>query len=447
MKTTFISIGVGLALLNGTTRTAQACGISPEIYTRAVLSTNQVTASNAIVALRRFGEAGLNALFKAHEAFIARHDEDDSRWKQLRAALDAVGGQRDCYASRLFWRTNFDEAKAEAQRTGKPILSLRLLGNLDEELSCANSRFFRTMLYANKEVADYLRDHFVLHWKSVRPVPHITINFGDGRKIERTITGNSIHYVLDAKGEVIDALPGLYGARAFLTALKNAEQAAIGSAQSEPQFRGMWVQRYHLARLREINDRWGADLMQAGLKPVQIAANEGARFGAQPAAAAAMPLAASKSMVEQPMLRSLAPRRAALERSTEDQLWGKMGALHSNDVVLDANVRALIQAKKPFGTNTAWMDRHILGPQFYLRPMIRELEHSIAEDTVRNEYLFHAKIHEWLATPTPTFTVDSLNSRVYAELFLTPESDPWLGLAPRNQFSALENGGLVEQRR
>ena len=45
---------------------------------------------------------------------------------------------------------------------------------------------------------------------------------------------------------------------------------------------------------------------------------------------------------------------------------------------------------------------------------------------------------------TPSFTVDSLNSRVYAELFLTPESDPWLGLAPRNQFSALENGGLVE---
>src|SRR5207244_5210145 len=166
---------------------------------------------------------------------------------------------------------------------------------------------------------------------------------------------------------------------AFLTALKNAEQAAIGSAQSEPQFRGMWVQRYHLARLREINDRWGTDLMQAGLKPVQIAANEQARFGAQPAAAAAMPLAASKAMIEQPMLRALAPRRAALERSTDDQLWAKMAALHTNDVVLDANVLALIHAKKPFGTNTSWMDRNILGPERYFRPMIKELENSIPD--------------------------------------------------------------------
>jgi len=444
MRKTFISIGVGLALLNGTARVSEACGISPEIYATQVLSANQVTASNAVVALWRFGEAGFNALLKSHQALLANHNDADPQWNRLRAALDAVGGQRDCYASRLFWRTNFDEAKAEAQRTGKPILSLRLLGNLDEELSCANSRFFRTTLYANKEVSDYLRDHFVLHWKSVRPVPHITVDFGDGRKIERTITGNSIHYVLDAKGEVIDALPGLYGARAFLAEIKNAEQIATQVAHSDPQFRGRLLERYHLARLREINDRWSADIAQAGVKPVQIAANELVRVGAQPAAAAAMPLAASKAVVEQPMLRALAPRRAALESSTDDQLWRKLAALHTNDVVLDANVRALIRVKRPFGTNTAWMDRHILGPERYYKQMFSALENSIAEDTVRNEYLFHAKVHEWLATPTPSFTVDSLNSLVYAELFLTPESDPWLGLAPRNQFSALENGGLVE---
>ena len=40
--------------------------------------------------------------------------------------------------------------------------------------------------------------------------------------------------------------------------------------------------------------------------------------------------------------------------------------------------------------------------------------------------------------------VDALNRRVYAELFLTPDTDPWLGLAPANTFSALENGGLVQ---
>ena len=131
----------------------------------------------------------------------------------------------------------------------------------------------------------------------------------------------------------------------------------------------------------------------------------------------------------------------------DGQAWQKIAAFHTSEAELDANALALIRAKKPFGTNTAWMDRHILGPEHYFKQMIGSLERSIADDTVRNEYLFHARIHEWLATPGASFTVDSLNSRVYTELFLTPESDPWLGLAPRNAFSALENGGLIEQRR
>lgn len=64
------------------------------------------------------------------------------------------------------------------------------------------ARFFRTTLYANTEVSAYLRQHYVLHWSSERPVPVATIDFGDGRKVTRTITGNSIHYVLDAEGRL-----------------------------------------------------------------------------------------------------------------------------------------------------------------------------------------------------------------------------------------------------
>ena len=46
-------------------------------------------------------------------------------------------------------------------------------------------------------------------------MPIITIDMGDGREMVRTITGNSIHYVLDAKGRVVDGIPGLYGATRF----------------------------------------------------------------------------------------------------------------------------------------------------------------------------------------------------------------------------------------
>jgi hypothetical protein len=71
------------------------------------------------------------------------------------------------------------------------------------------------------------------------------------------------------------------------------------------------------------------------------------------------------------------------------------------------------------------------------------LEHSISEDAVRNEYLFHTKIHEWLACNPAPQNLDAFNSKVYAELFLTPDSDPWLGLAQSDICTALENNGLV----
>ena len=135
-----------------------------------------------------------------------------------------MAAQKDASRAGLYWYTDLDRAKAAAAREGKPILSLRLLGNLDSEYSCANSRFFRTVLYADEQVSKVLRERFVLHWQSVRPVPKVTIDMGDGRTICRTITGNSIHYVLDAQGRPVDALPGLYGAKAFLRGLEDAER-------------------------------------------------------------------------------------------------------------------------------------------------------------------------------------------------------------------------------
>ena len=105
-----------------------------------------------------------------------------------------------------------------------PILSLRMLGRLDETLSCANSRFFRQVLYRNQTVANYLRENVILHWSSERAVPRVTIDYGDGRKLETTITGNSIHYLMDHSGKVIDAMPGLVTPDAFLYFLQYPNQ-------------------------------------------------------------------------------------------------------------------------------------------------------------------------------------------------------------------------------
>ncbi len=138
----------------------------------------------AIASLRDLGPPGLDA--------IVEHGQPGPA---LRTAIDLVGAQRDNVCG-LYWYTDLDRARDAARAQAKPIVSLRLLGRLDEDLSCANSRFLRTAIYANEQIATVLKDRFILHWQSVRPVPRITIDFGDGRRIERTITGNSLHYLL-----------------------------------------------------------------------------------------------------------------------------------------------------------------------------------------------------------------------------------------------------------
>ncbi len=173
----------------------------------------------AIAALRATGQSGVDRMIAAHAPG---------------AALDRICRQRDCAWSGLYWYTDLESAKAEAQRTRRPILALRLLGNLDDEMSCANSRFFRTILYSDRAIAAYMKANFVLEWESVRPVPKVTIDFGDGRVMHRTITGNSIHYLLDEEGAPIDALPGLYAPAAFLAQLKEMRRATPTAWKAAP---------------------------------------------------------------------------------------------------------------------------------------------------------------------------------------------------------------------
>jgi len=74
--------------------------------------------------------------------------------------------------------------------------------------------------------------------------------------------------------------------------------------------------------------------------------------------------------------------------------------------------------------------------------LVRTFQSSIALDTVRNEYVLHRQLHEWFAGGGAEADLHALNERVYAALFLTPSSDPWLGLVPPNTYTGLTNGGL-----
>src|SRR5437879_4333324 len=122
-------------------------GPLPESSVEQAISPDPAVALPAQQRLRGLGPQGLEFLRQRYASEIVAHRKggvNDDRWKAISAALDRVGGQYDNYASGLYWYTDLEQAKAAARAASKPILSLRLLGRLDEDLGCANSRFFRT---------------------------------------------------------------------------------------------------------------------------------------------------------------------------------------------------------------------------------------------------------------------------------------------------------------
>jgi DNA-binding transcriptional regulator/RsmH inhibitor MraZ len=412
---------------------------------RQAVSTDAGKAATAIQALRAQGPVGLDAFLTAHaDAIKARRMEiasanppaANASWLRVSAAMDAIAGQKDSFASELFWYTDFDQARAAARLNGKPILSLRLLGRLDEELSCANSRFFRLTLYSNQEISRLLKEGFILHWQSVRPAPKVTIDFGDGRRLERTLTGNSIHYVLDSQGRVVDALPGLYGPRAFLSELIRAANLAnqVEKAPTD-EARTALLRDYHKTRLNELAVEWTSDLTRAGIKsPITKAATQVSTDSAKPPRAEVAARAAMTKMVvvERPILRGISTEPRLLDAQPEDRGWARIAALHTDDATLDNASRALVRSKNlsRFAAADEW------------QRTLATLERAIAIDTVRNEYLFRRTLHEWMADAGATDNLAALNERVYAELFLTPSSDKWLGLFPDDSFTGIENDGV-----
>ncbi len=522
--------------------------------------------ATAIAKLRVAGPAGLEAVLKAGAPEIASLQHNRTRLEspeheKLRAALDGVARQRDAWASGLYWFTDLNAALSEAKRTGKPILSLRLLGNLDDEYSCANSRFFRTYLYPNRAVSDLLRKGFVLHWKSVRPVPVLTIDMGDGRRIRRTITGNSIHYVLNSEGRVLDALPGNYGPAAFLAALHRIESGALHATPDQ-------ARAWHGSESNLLCREWLADAVRCGVfgdkasaameDPTQAAkllsalfpdafpASSGkpsvftvqqatawlahlnaapssaspvvSRFGAELndsiliddllARAAertssnlpALPLPDSmlvrelfprlpnprieiikefpyptefdppatefdppKGMIERPILKKapapsaeaaldLAKPSAGTSASMADRmtnaLWAKIGQRHRSSVRIDRNGQTMMLAKLPAEIATPEQSQQTIlpGNDSPFSRMLENFESAISRDMVRNEYYFHTLIHQWLEEDRDSKLADdveALNKRVYAELFLTPDYDEWLGLVPEDTYTALEKDGCA----
>jgi hypothetical protein len=404
-----------------------------------------------LAELRARGPAALEALLARYD-HAAPEDRD-----ALAAAIDAVAGQRYATASRLYWYTDLDRAEQAAHQLHRPILALRLLGDLRDDLPCTNSRLFRATLYANTEVSAFLRSHFVLYWSTERAVPTVTIDFGDGRKIVRTTTGNSAHYVLDEDGHVLDVLPGLYAPQVFARELGKSLALADKVRGTTDARRTRAVAAYHAAASDAADRAWQLAAGAPYLRGSKFLLGAGDVASALARAQAAT---MSKMVMEVPDLQKIGlvqpseiPNDAAVWSAIGQQVWniGERGAAPAQpprqarrvpaprvppSMVLDAASRALVAQ-----LHNAGPDGQRATP-VELDAVIARLEQHIVADTALNQFTLRQAIHHQIAAQ-PDADLATLNAWIYEAVFATPSADPWLGLRARADFTGLPGDGVV----
>ena len=373
----------------------------PDVHTVATLAGKSLKGdADALARLRALGPEGLDVLMqvRAELSSVPPSPSLDARAVAWDTLIDHVARQQHASLSGLYWYTDLDAAKARAARDHKAIVSLRLLGSLDEALSCANSRFFRALLYPDPQVAKYLHDNVVLHWESVHKAPKITIDLGDGRVITRTITGNSLHYMLDAKGRVVDALPGVYGPAAFLAWLQETAPFAsrAGTLDDAPfvaarkdQHVGWKTSRLH---------RWQAALATLG---VQVPLDE-----------------------------------AKLRAATTDDVIQRLAEQRPGALRVDPKVAEMLDSAYPTAARAAPLAISKMAVERPMLPWLRNLRGSVASDEVQNDFMLHGQIAE-LIRASDLVAPEPLTQGIYANVFMTPLYDPFLGLAPADVFTAI----------
>lgn len=361
----------------------------------------------------------------------------------------------------------------------------------------------RTVLYANRELSDFLRDSYVLLWTSERPVPKVTIDFGDGRTMERTVTGNAVHYVLDTQGRPLDAIPGLYAPYEFTVLLARSYMLHRELANKPDAERDALLRVYHRTRVADLEREFNTRATQANYEardPIELLTNDGksasdnafpdasrgeVRFSTPEAefikrvggvtAVQAIIITESKLGIELPLVTTLTRYdRAVLENATTEAMWRRIAFSYTEAATLDtralvlmsrelpeyakrnltrAEIERIANAANPFAAEKAArlaMSKSrggearlvslLSATDQSLADMASKFAETLAGDTVRNEFTLHTRIHQWFADGQVGGTLEPLNERVYREIFLTPRSDPWLGLMPA-AYSGIDGGG------
>lgn len=116
------------------------------------------------------------------------------------------------------------------------------------------------MLFSNKEIANYINTHYEATWKSLRPVPKVSIDFGNGKVVNRTLNGNIATFICTTDGTILDIVAGMHEPDVFLQRLQLAESLAK-KLPSNASSRKYFLRAYHNGEAaRALTGIFAADL-------------------------------------------------------------------------------------------------------------------------------------------------------------------------------------------
>ena len=107
-------------------------------------------------------------------------------------------------------------------------------------------------MFSREEVVNFVMQNFEPAWESVRPVPIVRIDFGNGNVVTRTLHGNIASYVCAPDGQVLDILPGIYTPAGYNAALQQLRALADAMSRLPTEGRLAHLRTYHRQRAQNL---------------------------------------------------------------------------------------------------------------------------------------------------------------------------------------------------
>lgn len=241
------------------------------------------------------------------------------------------------------------------------------------------------MLFSRDDVSTFVNANFEPVWVSVRPVPIVKIDFGNGQVVTRTLHGNILTSVCSADGLLLDSLPGIYTPEAYLDQLDQLRLLASAYGKLPAKTSAAWLALHHTR---------AAKALQANQPPARLAGPVVAR---KPPAAAQPRLDLGKGRIEIPM-------KAILARGVVPVVPPNFLPPNRVPPVVAAAQEAAQPAPPPVA---GWKE--------------------LLQDTQVNESQRRLQIHQMLARSGPV-RPDKVLKPIYKDVLHADLDDPYLGL-------------------